>query len=143
MTIIVDSSVVVKWFVDEDHSAEALNLRSGSLAAPELLMVECVNVFWKKTRKSEMDEARVRPAIEALTLFGLDLWPAARLADRAFEIARTLDHAVYDCFYLALAERLAAPLVTADTRLINKLAAARGPTDIRLVSLEQAVSLTR
>lgn len=143
MTIIVDSSVVVKWFVDEGHAAEALKLRSGALAAPDFLVVECVNVFWKKVRKREMDEARVRPAIEALNLFGIDLWPAARLADQAYEIARALDHAVYDCFYLALAERLAAPLVTADTRLINKLAAARGLTDIRLVSLDQVGSLSR
>ena len=40
------------------------------------------------------------------------------LRDRALAIAIELRHPAYDCFYLALAERSTAPLVTADERLI-------------------------
>jgi predicted nucleic acid-binding protein len=36
-------------------------------------------------------------------------------------IASQLDHPVYDCFYLALAEARDALLVTADRRLLRKL----------------------
>jgi predicted nucleic acid-binding protein len=36
-----------------------------------------------------------------------------------------LRHPVYDCFYLALAEREDATLVTADRRLIGRLAGSR------------------
>jgi predicted nucleic acid-binding protein len=36
-------------------------------------------------------------------------------------ISRALDHPVYDCFYLALAEDRHATLVTADGRLLNRL----------------------
>ena len=43
-------------------------------------------------------------------------------AARAVAIARELDHPVYDCFYLALSEALDAPLITADGRLLARLA---------------------
>jgi predicted nucleic acid-binding protein len=46
------------------------------------------------------------------------------LARKASDLAQELDHPVYDCFYLALAEREGVPLVTADVRLISKVAAA-------------------
>jgi predicted nucleic acid-binding protein len=54
-----------------------------------------------------------------------ELWPTVWLAKRAFEIASELRHPVYDCFYLALAEREDAALVTADRRLIRRLAGSR------------------
>jgi predicted nucleic acid-binding protein len=38
-------------------------------------------------------------------------------------MAATLDHPIYDCFYLALAEQCDALLVTADDRFLSKLQA--------------------
>ena len=43
-------------------------------------------------------------------------------ASRATAIARELDHPVYDCFYLAVSEALDVPLVTADGRLLARVA---------------------
>jgi predicted nucleic acid-binding protein len=51
----------------------------------------------------------------------LELRPTAPLAPRAVELALGLDHPVYDCFYLALAETEKAELVTADLRLEGRL----------------------
>ncbi len=45
------------------------------------------------------------------------LSPLLPLTEDAFEIAVSLNHPVYDCFYLALARRESAPLVTADKHL--------------------------
>jgi len=44
-----------------------------------------------------------------------------RLSARAFALAHELDHPVYDCVYLALAEVEDARLVTADRRLLARL----------------------
>lgn len=46
--LVVDSSVAIKWFVSEDDSEDALKLRDRhQLVAPDLLVAECVNAFWK------------------------------------------------------------------------------------------------
>ena len=51
-----------------------------------------------------------------------ELIPSSLLSARAFAIARDLGHVAYDCFYLAAAELRGAQVVTADTRLIQKVA---------------------
>ncbi len=48
--------------------------------------------------------------------------PGLRLAARSLALAADLDHPVYDCLYLALAELREASLVTADQRLLARLA---------------------
>lgn len=52
---------------------------------------------------------------------GIELHGMRALADMALEIAEALDHSAYDCFYLALAEELAVPFITADDRIKRKL----------------------
>jgi predicted nucleic acid-binding protein len=46
------------------------------------------------------------------------LVPVAELLPRAIDLAFDLQHPIYDCIYLALAEREKAALITADLRLI-------------------------
>jgi predicted nucleic acid-binding protein len=42
----------------------------------------------------------------------------AELAPRAFSLGHRFDHALYDCFYIALAEAESATLVTDDTEVL-------------------------
>lgn len=49
--------------------------------------------------------------------------PTSSLLKDAFAIAATFDRTVYDCAYVALAIASNTPLVTADERLANALAA--------------------
>jgi predicted nucleic acid-binding protein len=53
---VVDSSVVVKWFVPEVSEAEALRVRDGGtpLHAPNFLDVEVGNILWKKVQRGEL-----------------------------------------------------------------------------------------
>ena len=49
--------------------------------------------------------------------------PDDALERRARDLALTLSHPVYDCLYLALAERLARQVVTADRRFLHAVRA--------------------
>jgi predicted nucleic acid-binding protein len=53
---------------------------------------------------------------------------------RAMALANEYAHPAYDCMYLAVAECLDLPIVTADTRLVNKLRQSDRPRD-RLIQL--------
>jgi predicted nucleic acid-binding protein len=50
-------------------------------------------------------------AFDLVSESGIDLRPTGPLLPRAMDVARRLDHPVYDCVYLALAERERAALL--------------------------------
>ena len=60
MNLVIDASVAVKWFAPEVLSSEAESLLDGddALFAPDLLLVECGNIIWKKVRLGELDPPR-------------------------------------------------------------------------------------
>jgi predicted nucleic acid-binding protein len=63
----------------------------------------------------------------------IDLRPTGPLLPRAMDMARHLGHPVYDCVYLALAEREDAAFVTADQRLVRRRATRK--LDVSIVDL--------
>ena len=125
MTWVVDASVALKWVIPEVLSDKADRVRDGDedIIAPDLLLVEVANALWKKTRSKEISPREADDAFGLLRESGIDLRPAAPLLPRAMDVARRLSHPVYDCVYLALAERERAALVTADHRLLRRLSA--------------------
>ena len=58
MKLTVDASVVVKWYVSEAHSEESRALLGHRLEryAPDFVLVELSNVFWKKARLGEIGD---------------------------------------------------------------------------------------
>ena len=127
MMLVVDASVAVKWFIVETGASAALEvLRSeNALIAPELFVAEVVNVVWKRLMKGDLERGQAAHVPSALPKLFAELWPLVWLARGAFEIAIDLRHPAYDCFYLALAESEDAVMVTADRRLIGRLADSR------------------
>lgn len=124
MTLVVDASVALKWYLaDEPYAAEARSiLQSGeALVAPELVIAQTCNAAWRGVRIGRVDPTQAAEIARSLPrLFGT-LVGSSALAERAMAIAFELDHAVYDCFYLAIAEASASPLITADNRLLRKI----------------------
>ena len=58
-----------------------------------------------------------------LLLIGLPLYPAAALMTRALQLAGQVRHPVYDMLYVALAQERRCEFITADKKMVNKLAA--------------------
>ena len=118
MTVVVDASVVVKWFVDEPGADRATAFRSEAMMAPDLILVEVGNALWKHRRRGVMTAVDYADAVVALRGAPVALTPVQELLLPAARLAAELDHPLYDCFYLALAMREGCPLVTDDRRLL-------------------------
>jgi len=117
--VVIDASIAVQWFVPEPGSDEAVVLLRADAVflAPDLMLVEATSAWWKKYRRGEMSAEQVERAMARLLAVGIELIPSAPLLTRAVRFAFELDHALYDCVYLALTARQGARLATADGRL--------------------------
>lgn len=105
----------------ERGTPEALSLRrSNRLYAPELLVAECANALWRKTRLAELTKDEAVFAARLLQRADIELVPMRPLLETATKLAMALDHPAYDCLYLALAESLSCDLVTAHERFAAK-----------------------
>lgn len=118
MTLVLDASVALKWYVTEDDSTEALRLLDGRhrLIAPELVVTEVANIVWRLSRKQIMSSQRSIEIIEAVENAFVELIPQRTLSVDAYTMAAAIGHPVYDCCYLALAEQRDSKLITADRK---------------------------
>jgi predicted nucleic acid-binding protein len=127
VTLVVDASVAAQWVLEQNGSARAGMLRSeGDLIAPSLVASEIGSAIWKAARRGTISLTDALVAIETAILPFAALIPDEELRMRALSIAMELDHPIYDCFYLALAERERAPLISADKRLLGAGKRAKG-----------------
>jgi predicted nucleic acid-binding protein len=122
--LIVDASVAIKWMLDEpgDQEARAVVETGEALTAPELVIAEVANAAWRRFTSGQIPMAQAMLINAEIPRVFSELFALAPLRGRALAIAAELRHPVYDCFYLALAESENAVMVTADRRLIGRLA---------------------
>ena len=135
MSWVVDASIAVKWVIPAGLSDKADRVRDGEedILAPDLLLVEVANALWRKTSTREIAPHEADVAFDLVRRSGIDLRPTGPLLPRAMGVARRLGHPVYDCVYLALAEREHAAFVTADQRLLRRLSTRR--LDVSILDL--------
>ena len=119
MTLVIDASIAAKWVLPEPDSDRAAHLRTREpdLIAPSLIIAEIGSAVWKRARLGEIDVQDAVAAVTTAISIIRTIHPIEQLIGRATEIAIELDHSIYDCFYLALAERERAPIITVDRRL--------------------------
>ncbi len=121
-SLVVDSSVAVKWYIPENGSDRAASLLRADLRliAPDLLIPEVGNVLWKRRR--DLPAAEIAAIADALgSACPVSLYPSRALLQGALLVALACERSVYDSLYLALAVSEDCPLVTADERLSNAL----------------------
>ena len=122
--LVVDASVVVKWFLPEALAEAALRVAATDrvFLAPELLGAEFANALWKKQLRREVEGTAAARILENFRRVAIETFALMPLLPTAFAIASAAGHSVYDCLYLALAEREDCPLVTADRRFYQAFA---------------------
>lgn len=122
--VVVDASVAVKWFVPEDHSAEAVHLLGARFwpHIPVLLYSEVAQTIWKKVyQRKDIAAEDGREILRDLMVIPLQVHSITPLLEQALDIALATGRTVYDSIYLALAVSLDCKLVTADQKLYNAI----------------------
>jgi predicted nucleic acid-binding protein len=118
--IVVDASILANALADDgvDGRLARSRLTTGDdLAGPDLLDVETVAVLRKRWIAGDLSQRRFSIAIGDLEELDLARYPTLPLMRRAFELRDNVTP--YDAVYVALAERLGCPLLTADQRLAS------------------------
>jgi predicted nucleic acid-binding protein len=122
--LVVDASVVVKWFLPEALAEAALRVAATDrvFLAPVLLGAEFANALWQKQLRREVEGTAAARILDEFRRVAIETFALMPLLPTAFAIASAAGHSVYDCLYLALAEREDCPLVTADRRFYQAFA---------------------
>jgi predicted nucleic acid-binding protein len=113
--IVVDASALVDALVGPRDAAAARLATDPALHAPHLLLLEVCQALRGLVRGGRIPEQTARRVIGRIPLLRLRLHPHALLLPRVWELRDNLT--VYDATYVALAEGLGFPLLTADRRL--------------------------
>ena len=127
---VLDASVVVDWVAPggdpASPAARALARLADSdadLFGPRLLVEEVSNALLTGIRRRRWSGAAADAAFELLRDLPVRLIDEPRDLARAWDLSRRYDnHPVYDMLYVALAERVRTQLITADGRLLARLA---------------------
>ncbi len=127
MKYVFDSSVALKLVLPETDSDKAVALRDGyvqgvhELIAPDIFPVEVAHALAKAERRGILKPREGLTKLLRVLSTSPVLHPHLPLLPRAYEIASQARIGVYDCLYVALAERERFEMVTADQRLLRAL----------------------
>jgi predicted nucleic acid-binding protein len=121
---VLDGSAVVRGLTTECKAGDLLDGVVGGRSvghAPDLVVAEVTNALALAVRTERRSLKDAQSLLELLVASPLQLYPVARLAPAALELAASSELSAYDAFYAVLAYALEAPLVTADRRLAESV----------------------
>jgi predicted nucleic acid-binding protein len=118
--IVVDASALGLALLDDGplgDTARTALANDTDWAAPAHLVTEVISVVRGHVLGSKLSLTRAEDALRTLAELTMSLSDCQALVDRIWQLRHNMTS--YDAAYVALAEVLDAPLVTADTRLAN------------------------
>ncbi|QEE16157.1 type II toxin-antitoxin system VapC family toxin [Promethearchaeum syntrophicum] len=132
--IIIDASVIVKWFIDENDSDKAEIIKEQfinekiNIIIPALLNFEVLSAL-KYSKLFNLEE--LNSVGESIENYGFNIIMIRdEIREKMIEFAINHDISIYDASYLALAEKFKTQLITADEKIIKKL-----PKNLKLLIL--------
>lgn len=140
MRAVLDSSVAIKWVLPEADTPKAVWLRNEfrqgmhDLIAPDVFPVEVAHALTRAERRGIIRPPASIKRLSNVLTYPPILYPYLPLLARAIGLSSQTRQGVYDCLYLALAEREGCQLLTADAKLVGNLQA-RFPFITSLASL--------
>jgi predicted nucleic acid-binding protein len=113
--LVIDASVLVDALLVAGPARA--RLASDNLQAPELIDAELLSVLRRLVLADKLQEGHALQALATADQLGLRRHPSRSLWPRAWELGSNLS--ADDALYVALAEQLDAPLLTADARIAS------------------------
>jgi predicted nucleic acid-binding protein len=127
MKYVLDSNLALKWVLAEPDSAMANKLRDDfqkavhQLVSPDVFAVEIAHALTRAERQGKIALGQAGILWADIMSTAPRLEATGPLIPRAIAISSAMRVGVYDCLYVAMAEREACELVTADDKLIKNL----------------------
>lgn len=121
--VVIDTSVIVKFFFPENGADKALKLKKDHieqkvvLVSRDLLLYEFTSAL-KNYTPVKIEAKDFSLAVQTLESLKVQIIALGykELSD-IFNLSKKLSLSVYDCSYILLAKKLRAPLYTADKKL--------------------------
>lgn len=127
MKYILDSSVALKTVLPEIDSAQAIKLVEDfhnsvhELLAPDVFYIEIAHALTRAERQGRLASPDAWQLWRVIMADCPILMPTISLMPRAISLSSQARIGIYDCLYVALAEREGCELVTADEKLVKSL----------------------
>lgn len=122
---VLDTSVIYKWYVEENGSEQALKILSDfivgkiEISVPDLVLYELANALKFNPQITEKD---IEDVIDNFINLNLNIVVATSgLLKNAVKISYKYDVTIYDAIYIALAGDLNFEFITADKKLFDKI----------------------
>jgi predicted nucleic acid-binding protein len=125
--LVLDASAALEVVLKRSRAGDFVRAiqEADTVMAPELLVPEVVNAIWKYHQSDRLDLNTCNQALELAIELADELVSCKDLWREAFLLARKEQRPAYDMFYIALALREDATLLTMD-KALRKEAERRG-----------------
>lgn len=123
MSLVIDSSITLAWFFDDERSAAAdavlRQVADSGAVAPSLWKLEVANALQMAVRRKRIDAAFRDASLADLRALAVTIDPETDRQAWAttLHLAERCRLTLYDAAYLELAQRLGLPLATLDQEL--------------------------
>lgn len=132
-SLVVDSSVVAKWYLEEPGSKHAMALRDEfatgklELSVPTLLFYEVMNAL---RFSGAFGGEELAVASRSLSEYRFQAWrPRGKLLEIATRLSVDEDVTLYDASYVALAKIKGTRVVTEDREILEKFPSLAKPLE--------------
>ena len=132
MAFVVDTSVVIAWFIKDQATAYTNRLRERTrreaLHAPAVLPLEIVNAVWQLQKRRRLSAHQVDEIVAKAMRLKINIHAEPVPMQSLLGVARHHDLAAYDASFIELAQRLGLPLAAKDAVLLDAARRACIPT---------------
>ncbi len=124
ISVVVDASVAVKWFLHEDRSDEAIRIleQDYHFIAPSFLKLEFDSVLGKWNRSGRLEISKSKEIRKLFSGIYIHYVAEETISSLAFEYSSFLPITFYDALYLSIAKVYNCTMVTYDKNLISAVA---------------------